>query len=246
MTMDTDGEPDGGRVGDGSVEGPSLRREARATLDAQLDALAALDRKALRLLQFTAAVVSAVAAVLSLASGPATVRAANAYVATGVGALLLAALTATTAYAATPRVVGLDADGLERALALSGAERTEALVRGYAEWIRYNAAANRRAGFAVTVASLLVAGATVALGLGVVRAFGGPLPVVVPVLAAVAFVVSAALAGVHRQARRVVAADGPTERPEVPAGRISPQSMDTDSRPLSGQRVGPADGRDGE
>lgn len=221
----------------------SLRREARATLDAQLDALSALDGKAFRLLQFTAALVSAVAAVLSLT--PDAARTANAYTAVGVGALLLAALTAAAAYAATPRIVGVDADGLERTLGLDPGRRSEALLRGYADWIRYNDRVNRRAGFAVTVASLLVAGGTAALALGVLRAFGGPLPLAVPLLVGLAFVAGAAVAGVHRQARRLVGGDDDEPRRPVPSdGAAAPQSVGEggDER-LPGQRAGPPEGR---
>jgi hypothetical protein len=233
----------------GGPDGPSLRREARTTLDAQLEAVATLDRKAFRLLQFSAALVSAIAGVLALTPGSGNV--ANPYAAVGVGLLVLAALTAVVAYAATPRVVGVDAAGLERALDLSGRDRTAALIRSYADWVRYNDAVNRRAALAVTVAALLVAGGAVALALAVLRAFAGPLSVVLPVLAVLALVATAVASGVHRQARRVLGDDAAT-RPRPPGGALSPQSAGADGptgrsevERLSGQRVGP-DGDPGE
>jgi hypothetical protein len=240
----SDGSGGSGSSGSSGDSGsPSLRREARATLDAQLEAVTTLDRKAFRLLQFAAALVSAVAGVLAVAPG--TARVANAYAAAGVGLLLLAALTAVVAYAATPRVVGLDAAGLERALELTGRDRTAALIRGYADWVRYNDAVNRRAALAVTVTALLVAGGTVALALGVLRAFAGPLPLVVPLLAALAVAATALASGVHRQLRRVLGDDAAT-RPRPPDGALSPQSVASGGSTggpgagrLSGQRVGP-------
>ncbi len=193
-----------------SDDAATLLREARETLDGQLHALTELDRKAFRLIQFTTAFVSAVVAALSFA--PRSLSVVNAYTTVGVACLLLATLVAAASYATSPRIVGVDAVDLERALGLSKAERERALVNGYADWIRVNDAADGRAALQVTVSILFLAAGVLGVTLGVVRAFSGSLSPVTPVLAVVGWVVTAYVAGVHRQLRRFLRGRGRRRR----------------------------------
>lgn len=184
--------------------------EARETLDEQLTALTAIDTKALQLLQFTVALLGVAVSGLSLLEadlGPSI----NPYLGGGMALLVLGAVTAVGTYAVTPRIVGIDPDGLARC-AGDATERAfrRALVRGYADWIRFNRYVNRRGALLVTTVLLLVLGGTLGLVLGVLRLLVGPLSPLAPLGALAAMAAAAYATRIHRQLRRFRAADRPT------------------------------------
>lgn len=177
MTTETDPHPafesDGPTAAAADVHGASGEAlsvavsEARETFDEQLTALIAIDTKVLQLLQFTVALLGvAVSGTLAAGGRPRSVDQSVPHRRHGL--LVLGAVTAVGTYAVTPRIVGTDPDGLARC-AGDATERAfrRALVRGYADWIRFNRYVNRRGALLVTTILLLVLGGT----LGLVLAF---------------------------------------------------------------------------
>lgn len=177
--------------------------EARRTLDQQLDTLEDIDRKATRLLRFSVGLLGVVVSVLSLTDGTVGLRSMP-YLGGGLAFLVVGAVAAGVTYTASPRVAGASPADLERA-AEADCERAlhRTLVRSYADWIRFNAAANARAALLVTVAILFVVAGAVGLALGTMQALTGPLPPAVVAVAAAGLLLAAYLAGVHRQFSRL-------------------------------------------
>jgi hypothetical protein len=177
--------------------------EARRTLDQQLDTLEDIDRKAMRLLRFSVGLLGVVVSVLSLTDGSVGLRSMP-YLGGGLAFLVVGAVAAGVTYTSSPRVAGASPADLERA---AEADRERAfrrtLVRSYADWIRFNAAANARAALLITVAILFVVAGAVGLALGTIQALTGPLPPVVLAVAVAGLLVAAYLAGVHRQFLRL-------------------------------------------
>ncbi|MDS0300835.1 hypothetical protein NDI76_18970 [Halogeometricum sp. S1BR25-6] len=193
-------EPDGS-ASDGDPDA-ALRvatTEARRTLDQQLDTLEDIDRKAMRLLRFSVGLLGVVVSVLSLTDGTVGLRSMP-YLGGGLAFLVVGAVAAGVTYTASPRVAGASPADLERA-AETDSERAfrRTLVRSYADWIRFNAAANARAALLITVAILFVVAGAVGLALGSIQALTGPLPPVVVAVAGAGLLLAAYLAGVHRQ-----------------------------------------------
>ncbi|SFR63452.1 hypothetical protein [Halogeometricum limi] len=223
------------RPGGDADSRPDLRvatREARRTLDEQLDTLEDIDSKAIRLLQFAVGLSGLVVSVLSLADAGANLDSMP-YLGAGLTLLVVGAVVAGVTYAISPRVVGVGPSDLERvANAESGAERQfrRTLVRSYADWIRLNAVANARAAFLITVAILFVVGGAVGLTLGLIRALTGPLSLPVVAVAAFGYLAAAYGTGVHRQFQRLRSLDRPTT-----ALRPSLAASDTE-RLFEGQR----------
>ncbi len=178
--------------------------EAQRTLETQLQTLTDIDGKAISLLQFTTGLLGLVVSALSLAGSDVLPGAANPYFGAGVGALVAATVSAGVTYTASPRIAGIDARGLDRATDASERAFRVALVRSYADWVRFNATANARAAFRITVSVLLVVVGALCLALGLLRAFIGPLPVVVPVAAGVVVLLAAYWSGLHGQVRQLV------------------------------------------
>lgn len=177
--------------------------EARRTLDQQLDTLEDIDHKATRLLRFSVGLLGVVVSVLSLTDGTVGLRSMP-YLGGGLAFLVMGAVAAGVTYTASPRVAGASPADLERA-AEADCERAlrRTLVRSYADWIRFNAAANARAALLVTVAILFVVAGAVGLALGTMQALTGPLPPAVVAVAAAGLLLAASLAGVPRQFSRL-------------------------------------------
>lgn len=177
--------------------------EARRTLDQQLDTLEDIDRKAMRLLRFSVGLLGVVVSVLSLTDGTTGLRSMP-YLGGGLAFLVMGAVAAGVTYTASPRVAGASAADLERA-AEADCERAfrRTLVRSYADWIRFNAAANARAALFVTVAILFVVAGAVGLVLGIIQALTGPLPPALVAVAGAGLLLATYLAGVHRQFSRL-------------------------------------------
>lgn len=235
---------------DGSAGALTLaRREARATLDEQLATLREIEDKAARLLRFTTGLLGVVVSALALAGDLTAVT--NRYAAVGVTGLALATLLAGVTYTASARVVGIDADAVRAATDAESADAyRRRVVAGYAEWIRFNEAANRRVAPLVTATVLAVVAGALALGLGVLRALSGPLPPAVPAVALAGVVVAAYASGLGRQLRRLRA----TERVPPPTTGTSTTAVLPEDEPFGGQQCftgaerdpGPADaGGDG-
>ncbi|ESP89586.1 hypothetical protein [Candidatus Halobonum tyrrellensis] len=228
--------------GDGSTAALTLaRREARATLDAQLAALREIERKAAQLLQFTTALLGVVVSALALAGD--VTAASNAYAAVGVAAVAAATLLAGITYTASTRVVGIDGAAVEAATdAESGEAYRRRVVAGYAEWIRFNEAANRRVAPLVTTTVLAVVAGALALGLAVLRAVTGPLPAAVPAVAFLGVAGAVYASGLLGQLRRLRRAD--PVRP--PTGLPTAAAADDRGEPLGGQQCFVGGERDGD
>lgn len=215
--------------GDGSTAALALaRREARATLDAQLDALREIERKAAQLLQFTTAILGVVVSALALADD--VTAASNRYAAVGVTAVAVATLLAGITYTASTRVVGVDGGAVEAAIDSSAAAYRRRVIAGYAEWIRFNEAANRRVAPLVTTTVLAVVAGALALGLAVLRALTGPLPAAVPAVALLGVAAATSASGLVGQLRRLRRAD-----PAPPPTGL-PTTAAAGDEPLGGQQ----------
>lgn len=209
------------------------RREARETLDGQLETLREIETKAARLLQFTTALLGVAVSALALAGDvPGAAVAAGPYTAVGVAALAAATLLAGVTYTASTRVVGADADAVRAAVDVASADAyRRRVVTGYAEWIRFNEAANRRVAPLVTLTTLAVVAGALALGLGLLRAVAGALPLAVPAVALLAMAGATYASGLARQLRR----RGATARVPPPSGTTTTAALPDDD-PFGGQQ----------
>lgn len=198
--------------------------EAHRTLDEQLATLDDIDSRAVQLLQFTVALLGLVVSVLSFVGSDAAVG-SNPYLGGGVVLLLAGSIVAGVTYTVSARVAGIGPRDLERSTtAESEVAFRQRLVRSYADWIRFNSFVNARAAFLITVTVLLVVAGAIGLALGVLRIVLGSLPIAVPAMAALVFVVAVYGTGVHRQVYRLRAA----QRPErgVGVGLPTPDGED--------------------
>ncbi len=205
---------------------------ARQTLDAQHDALTGVDARAVKLLQFTVALLGvAVSGISLLDVGLGSVAPS---LVVGLALLVAGAVVAVVTTAVTPRIVGVDPDGLpDRAIQTAEAPFRRALLEGYADWIHFNSYVNRRGATFVSATILLVLGGTLGVLLGFLRHLAGPFPTVLYGGAAVALVVAGYATRFHRQVWRLWTTDrpsaGPTTRSRSRTGEEGPR--------LDGQEV---------
>lgn len=186
----------------------AARDEARATLDHQVHTSDEIDRKAIKLLQFDATIGTVVATALPVVVGAEILEGSllSPYTFAGVAALFLSASVAGIVYTMSAQFGGIGAKPLDRAAREEFTEQTfyRRLVLGYADWIRANRRRNAiRAPF-VTVTILLTVASLVLIGLGVVRAVVGSVPLALRVAVAVAFVGAVAGSRLHRQVVRLL------------------------------------------
>lgn len=197
------------------------RREAQRTLTAQSDMVARMDRKAIRLLRFTATLLMLIASAVSTVVGSDLAPAAlfNGYVVGSLAFLLAAAACAGVCYTLTNQYDGIGASGIDETVAdgYSTAEFRERLLLGYADWIRRNRTTNARKTPLVTGALLCVVAGGACFLLGLVRAFAGPLPPWVPGVVAVALLAVALASRLHKQIREwyVLSTRDPTHTGEA-------------------------------
>ncbi|GGL47387.1 hypothetical protein [Halocalculus aciditolerans] len=192
--------------------------EAKRTIDRQAEMFDDIQGKAINLMKYTVTLASLLATGVTLLEKSAALDSfaalVNGYTVSSIGLLGLAAVVSGFAYTLSTQINGIGPDGVRDAARAETPEYKERLVRGYADWIEQNRELNERADACVSLAILLVTGAVIALGTGLVNVFVVDLPLWAAGVDVVVFLALAYVSGViHRLVSLAVNYDGGTLNP---------------------------------
>lgn len=207
------GEEDSQKISVVTSSNALALKEARRTMERQAEVFDDVQRKAIRLMKYTVALASllgtGVTVIAKAEAMNSVVALVNPYTIASVALLAVASVVSGFAYTLSTQINGLGPDGVRDALGGETAEYRERLVKGYANWLEQNRKLNERADALVSLSILLVAGAVITLGTGLVSVFFVTLPWWAGAVDVAAFLVLAYVSGVtHRLTNLLTNYDG--------------------------------------